>query len=195
MQLTAVQNLKGKKLQDKLWELSARYRAMIDYGTLLHANKIEYNDMSDMQKEKASITAYFRGNKDTAWYSVPTLSDAPEFGLFHFVRYTGKDYKKKILEKLRYQVLAEYQRIQEVKYRESVGAAKIDFYDDRGKEFVNFAVFNIAKVGGKSVMSMFDALNAETDPAVRTILARELNDAIDDVLTEVMNRNFAKELE
>lgn len=105
------------------------------------------------------IMAFFQGNTDShgttyGWYRNPLFSDTAASVLFKGVRYTGKDYKQKILYNLSKVLRQEIERIIDVRNNRNKNIRRIEFYNE-GK--TNGAKFNF-----------FPALNSKLDEVINT---------------------------
>ena len=97
---------------------------MLEYDSNIHMNKQEFDDLMGRNFQLAQFVKYFGADKesDFALFTLPTLSDSPEFAMLKFKRYIDKggkagNYKNEILSHLRDLAIAEYNRIVQVRGR------------------------------------------------------------------------------
>ena len=161
--------LTGRTVAD--WENSKKYRQIFAYKELLEYGEMEYNDQTNLNHLMTQLLEFFGTtlpDRETAWYAIPTLSNAPVNGFIHWKRYDHDKYREQITDKLRMAVIGEWNRIKNVEARKKYNAEaaeRIDYnykaaaegreqlphiqplpeiqnYDRRGGLFISFPYFN-----------------------------------------------------
>jgi hypothetical protein len=130
------------KINHIRYENSQKYRDMFSYSSQIHFDEAEYNDIVSLNHIISNLAEFYgTGREDTAYFPLPTLSNAPEAGYIHFVRYSGEDYKKTVVDQLVQLALGEWNRIKIVESRKNE-KYKITPFDTLGNKFIGFKYLN-----------------------------------------------------
>ena len=119
----------------ELLESNPEYRKMLDHKVVLNYDKREYTDWDSLDYTLILLNEYWSDpgkTKDTAWYHLPILSDAPSAEFIKFRRYSDRNideyddsgkkltYQDVLLEKFASLVSQEYSRIMLVRKRDAL---------------------------------------------------------------------------
>lgn len=177
-------------------------RNLLDHKVVLHSNKVEYDKWDDLDTLIALYSEYNAGTglEETsgpfAWYHMPVLSDATSAEFIKFVKYSGLDYQKKIIENFRKLVNQEVRRIgrvneryEKIKDKELKPIANYDRTESSigGAEFKFLPALNIYRKDGKLFLDKLDELLKDT-----TKTSDDIDSFIDECLEDILNRSFEK---
>lgn len=177
-------------------------RNLLDHKVVLHSNKVEYDKWDDLDTLIALYSEYNAGTglEETsgpfAWYHMPVLSDATSAEFIKFVKYSGLDYQKNIIENFRRLVNQEVRRIsrvneryEKIKKRELKPIANYDRTESSigGAEFKFLPALNIYRKDGKLFLDKLDELLKDT-----TKTSDDIDSFIDECLEDILNRSFEK---
>ena len=135
---------RGPWLQLMMGKDGKKYRDLLDRKVVLKSEDKEYTDWTDKEYFNVIFREFLAtNNKDTAYYYLPILADAPSSEFIRFKRYSDKDYKDTILEGLYEVFLQEVDRIQLVQSRKNTdGVYPIQNLDKFGGQFNFFPSLN-----------------------------------------------------
>lgn len=177
-------------------------RNLLDHKVVLHSNKVEYDKWDDLDTLIALYSEYNAGTglEETsgpfAWYHMPVLSDATSAEFIKFVKYSGLDYQKNIIENFRRLVNQEVRRIsrvnkryEKIKNKELKPIANYDRTENSigGAEFKFLPALNIYRKDGKLFLDKLDELLKDT-----TKTSDDIDSFIDECLEDILNRSFEK---
>ena len=177
-------------------------RNLLDHKVVLHSNKVEYDKWDDLDTLIALYSEYNAGTglEETsgpfAWYHMPVLSDATSAEFIKFVKYSGPDYQKKIIENFRRLVNQEVRRIsrvneryEKIKKKELKPIANYDKTESSigGAEFKFLPTLNNYRKDGKLFLDKLDELLKDT-----TKTSDDIDSFIDECLEDILNRSFEK---
>lgn len=186
----------------KLLKENPDMRNLLDHKVVLHSNKVEYDKWDDLDTLIALYSEYNAGTglEETsgpfAWYHMPVLSDATSAEFIKFIKYTGSDYQKQIIENFRRLVNQEVRRIGRVNERyEKIKKDElkpIANYDRTktsigGAEFKFLPALNTYRKDGKLFLDKLDELLND-----KTKTSNDINSFIDECLSDILNRSFEK---
>lgn len=146
---------------------------------------VEYNKWMPDQIRKTFLHIYFDTPNDSsskiqyADYTFPIFSDSEMAAFIRMPKYV-KNFRERLIPKLRDVVLQEINRINKVNQREKAGVSKIQHFDKRGKEFLFIPEMNNYRT--------------EIDKFINDNDMSGLNDFIDEKLKEIMNQKVQKAL-
>ena len=177
-------------------------RNLLDHKVVLHSNKVEYDKWDDLDTLIALYSEYNAGTglEETsgpfAWYHMPVLSDATSAEFIKFIKYSGPDYQKKIIENFRRLVNQEVRRIsrvneryEKIKKKELKPIANYDRTESSigGAEFKFLPALNNYRKDGKLFLDKLDELLKDT-----TKTSDDIDSFIDECLEDILNRSFEK---
>lgn len=120
-----------RKLTEGSKEDRRKMRNLLNHEVLIHINKVDYSNQTELEYTMALLTEYFSGgNSNFARYHVPILADKPSGEFIRFYRYTGETALEDIVNELSKLAEQELARIKTVTQRaKDPNILKIDYFD------------------------------------------------------------------